>query len=297
MKIEDLERDYQDFASSSLNIGKKITSSVSMMQLNEVNESVAEAVLQIEGLINKGSTKSRFAKLPFFGKFIEKASETVKETQLKTGNMVEVVDAMFQSLTIKKDNIIEVMSTLFELQEQLASEVAIMEKNEEAAKIIAQEDSMDGVKARNLLIRIQQTLVKAIDRIGIIRATIRSAEASTSCISQLLPTLQGELITELALSAGLQELKEFKEIFDLTIATAEDLNVSNNGAMKSVMLEVVDLAIATPTDIARLSDLNRDRMEFQDKLQKRMNDRKAEQAEGLKVLAEVRNTQPVLELK
>jgi hypothetical protein len=297
MNITELEKDYQAFASSSLDIGNKITKSVSMMQLDDVNESVANAVVQIEQLVNKGDKPSALAKLPFFGKYIVKASESVKEEKLRTGQMVETVDRLFGSLNDKKDNIVSVMTTLFDLKEQLASEVETMIEKEGMAKEIALEDGIDGLKARNLLVQVQQTIIKATDRVGIIAATVMSAEASTTAISQLLPSLQGELITEMAIQAGLQELKEFKQIYDLTISTVEDLNATNNSTMKTVMLEVVDLAISTPTDIARLENLNSDRIKFKDQLQAKMDLKKAEQVQGLKVLANVRATQPVLELK
>lgn len=297
MSIEQLEKDYQDFATSSRDIGKNIASSVSMMQLDNVNESVAQAVVQIEQLTNKSEAPSALAKLPFFGKYITKASETIKEEQLRTGQMVEVVDRLFASLNAKKDNIVSVMSTLFELKEQLADEVGVMIEKETIAQEISQSNNIDGLKARNLLVQVKQSIIKATDRVQIIDATVRSAEASTMAISSLLPTLQGELITEMAIQSGLQELKEFKQIFDLTLKTVEELNATNNSSMKTVMLDVVDLAISRPMDVARLENLNTDRMKFRDQLQTKMDTAKKEQARGLEVLTNVRANQPVLELK
>jgi len=296
--IEQLELDYQAFANSSKDIGKGIAHSVSMMQLDVVNESVASAVIQIEQMANKGQERSAFAKIPYFGKFIDKAKASVKEEQLRTGKMVEVVDRLFESLNAKKENIVSVMGTLFELKNQLSNEVDVMiEKEALALEIAEDQDSLSGLKARNLLVQVQQSIVKAKDRVQIIDATVRSAEASTMAISSLLPTLQGELITEMAIQSGLQELKEFKQIFDLTIETVESLNTTNNSSMKEVMLDVVDLAISRPHDIARLESLNSDRSKFRDKLQAKMDAAKKEQVKGLEVLANVRSTQPALEVK
>lgn len=297
MSIEQLEQDYQTFAISSRDIGKSIAKSVSMLQLDNVNENVASAVVQIEQLTNKTET-SALAKLPFFGKFITRAKASADEETLRTGKMVEVVDRLFTSLNDKKDNIVSVMGTLFDLKGQLANEVDIMvEKEGQAQEIAHSTDDFEALKARNLLVQVQQSIIKAKDRVQIIDATVRSAEASTLAISSLLPSLQGELITEMAIQAGLQELKEFKQIFDTTISVVEDLNTTNNSTMKSVMLDVVDLAISRPTDIVRLENLNQDRMKFKNQLQEKMNKAKKEQAKGLEVLAAVRSTQPVLELK
>lgn len=293
--IEQLEKDYQTFAASSRDIGKNIANSVSMLQLDNVNESVADAVVQIESLTNKTGT---LRKLPFLGRFIIKAQDTMKEEQLRTGKMVEVVDRLFSSLNDKKDNIVSVMGTLFDLKEQLADEVTTMVTKEGQAQEIAVEGKgVDALKARNLLVQVQQSIIKAKDRVQIIDATVRSAEASTIAISSLLPTLQGELITEMAIQSGLQELKEFKQIFDTTIQVVEDLNVTNNRNMKEVMLDVVDLAISRPNDIARLENLNADRVKFKDQLQDKMDKAKREQEKGLNVLSEVRSKQPLMELK
>ena len=289
--IEQLEKDYKEFASNSRDIGKSIAKSVSMLQLDDVNESVAGAVIQIERLTNKTET-SALSKLPFFGRFITKAKASVEEEQLRTGKMVEVVDRLFKSLDAKKDNIVTVMHTLFDLKEQLANEVNVMiAKEAEAVDISQNGDDISKFKARNLLIQVQQSIVKAKDRVQIIDATARSAEASTTAISSLLPSLQGELITEMAIQAGLQELKEFKQIFDVTIGVVEELNTTNNSTMKSVMLDVVDLAISRPNDIAKLENLNSDRAKFRDQLQNKMDKAKAEQAKGLEVLATVRQDQ------
>ena len=296
MSIEQLEKDYQIFAKQSRDIGENIAKSVSMLQLDDVNASVADAVVQIEGLSNKQS--STLSKLPYFGKWMIKAKDSIKEEQLRTGKMVEVVDRLFSSLNDKKDNIVTVMTTLFELQGQLAAEVSVMEEKE----ILATELANTGVgivplKAKNLLVQLKQSIIKAKDRVQIINATVMSAEASTTAISSLLPTLQGELITEMAIQAGLQELQEFKAVFDATISVVEDLNEANNGTMKNVLLEVVDLAISSPTDIAKLENLNTDRAKFKKQLQDKMENAKIEQERGLVILSQVQSGQILLESK
>jgi hypothetical protein len=296
--IEQLEQDYQNFAANSRDIGKGIASSVSMLQLDNVNESVASAVVQIESLTNKSEGGSALAKLPFFGKWVTKAKDSVKEEQLRSGQMIEVVDRLFNSLNTKKDNIVSVMTTLFELKEQLSNEVEIMvSKEAEAIEISNTDTGINALKARNLLVQVQQSIVKAKDRVQIINATVQSAQASTIAISSLLPTLQGELITEMAIQSGLQELKEFKQIFDTTIGVVEELNATNNSTMKTVMLDVVDLAISRPNDIAKLENLNSERVKFKGQLQAKMDNAKKEQEKGLLVLAEVRTGQQSLELK
>jgi len=286
--IEQLEQDYQTFAKSSLTIGRSIANSVSMLQLDNVNESVAAAVLQIEALTNKSIPESNLSRLPFFGKFIAKAKESNEQETLRSGKMVDVVDRLFASLTQKKDNIVSVMTTLFELKVQLEEELTEMVKKEATALEISADSGISGLKARNLLVQVQQSIIKANDRVQIIDATVQSAEASTVAISSLLPSLQGELITEMALQAGLQELKEFKQIFDTTIEVVENLNTANNTSMKSVMLDVVDLAVSRPTDLVRLQKLNDDRTAFRNKLQDKMQAAKEEQLTSLTVLGDVR---------
>jgi hypothetical protein len=101
----------------------------------------------------------------------------------------------------------------------------------------------------------------------------------------------------MAIQSGLQELKEFKQIFDTTIGVVEELNATNNSTMKTVMLDVVDLAISRPNDIAKLENLNSERVKFKGQLQAKMDNAKKEQEKGLLVLAGVRTGQQSLELK
>ena len=296
MEISVLEKNYEDFTQKSKTIGKKIATTVSMLQLDSVNESVATAVLQMEGMVSK--KPSRFESIPLIGKLMVKAKDNIEHQTLKNASMVEVVDRLFSSLTEKKDNMMQVMETLFGLKELLIEDVKFMIDQESLAKNIAIEGvGIETTKAKNLLVQVSQSIIKSRDRIGIIDATCKSAEASTIAVSQLLPALQGELITEMAIQAGLQELKDFKEIFDNTLSVVNELSQENNSSMIKVLEDVVDLTVVRSTDIVRLENNANARNKTQSDLMAKMTKARADQEKEIETLGRIRQTQQVLELK
>jgi len=290
--VAELERQYENFSASTRDIGKGIARSVSMLQLDEVQETIASAVIQIEKVTNK-TDKSAFSKLPFLGKYFQKAKEEIKEEQLKSGSMTEVVDRLFEALLAKKENIVSVADTLYNLKDKLIQEVQGLEQQESQVLEITHNDGSEGFKARNLLVQIQPTLIGAKDRIGVIDATIRSAEVCSTKISSMLPALHGGLITEMSIQAGLQELSDFKQVFDATVDVVEDLNRTNNESMNKVLLDVVDLAVSNPTKnaVSRIENLNKDRSELQMKVKAKLAKATQEQQKTLESLAEVRQAQ------
>jgi len=295
--ITTLEQSYSNFTSTSRDIGNKIASSVSMLQLNGTNQSVAEAVIQIEALTNKKESGGVLRNLPMVGKYFKRAEMSMNEQTLKTGKVVDVVDRLFNSLSSKKDNIMEVMETLFNLKEQLSVEVTTMVGHEAEAKAItvsSYASAFEKAKARNLLVQVSQSIIKCKDRVGIIDTTCKSAEATTMAISSLLPALHGELVTEMAIQGGLQELKEFKIIFDSTMEIVNSLNKENSASMVSVLEDVIDLAVTRPTDLALLTENATNRIKTQERLQKKMEAAKLGQEADIIKISELRSEQKVL---
>lgn len=296
-RIAILEENYKTFTNTSKDIGSKIAAGVSMLQLSDANSSVAEAVMQIEALTHKGEGPSFISKLPLLGKYLVKAKRNLDHESLKSAKVVDVVDRLFNSLNDKKEDIMKVMYTLFELKEQLASEVNTMIEQEAEAKDLATSDetsNFEKSKAKNLLVQVSQSIIKCKDRIGIIDATCKSAEASTMAISSLLPALQGELITEMAIQGGLQELKEFKAIFDNTMRVVTDLTKENNASMVKVLEDVIDLSVTRPSDIALLESNATSREATQAKLHKKLEDARRQQDSNISTLITLRSNQKTL---
>jgi len=295
MEIATLEKNYEDFTNTSKVLGSKLATSVNMLQLDSVNASVAEAVLQMEGMVSKAPSK--FAAVPFIGKYLVNAKNQLAEQELKSSKMVDVVERLFSSLTTKKNNMMDVMETLFGIKELLITEVEFMIEQEAIAKNIALDGTgIEVTKAKNLLVQVSQTIVKSRDRISVIDTTCKAAEATTVAVSRLLPALQGELITEMAIQGGLQELKDFKTIFDNTLDIVNTLSEENNTSMIKVLEDVVDLSITRPTDIARLEQTATSRNAVQARLKKKLADAQTQQEKDIKTLGEIRSGQQLLEV-
>lgn len=295
--IEDLEHAYAESAGQLAGCSRSISKSISMLQLGDVNESVARAVLDLQDLADKAGKKSITRFLPdFIAKHVGHVTEEVKLERLKSGTMVEVVDQLFESLNSKKDNIVEVMGTLFDLKEQLRSELATMESQEADTRLLIESKvgTLEGSKGKNLLVQVLDSTIKSRDRITVIETTINAAEASTARICSLLPSLQGELIAELAINSGLTELREFKEVFDTTIDIVEDLNKQNTAAMRSTLLGVVDLAVARPKDLARISNMNAERIKLQEEIAAKLEKAAKERDVAIIELTKVSNNQVLL---
>lgn len=293
-EIAVFEENYAQFSATTRDLGKGIAKSVSMLQLDEVKGEIANAVLEIEKITNKTNSPSALARIPFIGKFVQQAKEANAEEQLKSGNMVEVVDRLFAALEAKKVNIESTSNMLFDLKEKLIDEVAgLSELERNVLEVIDTDTGREAFLAKNLLMQVQPTLIQAKDRIGIIDATIQAASVSAQKISSMLPQLQGGLITEMGIQAGLQELNDFKLVFDATVDVVEELSADNNAKIKKTMLDVVDLAVATGSKKTqlRLTNMNAERADVEAQLKEKMNKAVQLQEKQLVKLAEVRATQ------
>jgi len=295
MGITTLEQNYANFTNTSKTLGSQLAESVNMLQLDSVNSAVAEAVLQMESMVSK--SPSKMASIPFIGKYLSKAKTDLAEKEIKSSKMVDVVDRLFTSLSTKKDNMMNVMETLFNIKELLVKEVAFMIEQESLAREISMEGKgIEVTKAKNLLVQVSQSIVKSRDRISVIDTTCKAAEATTMAVSQLLPSLQGELITEMAIQGGLQELKDFKTIFDNTLEIVNNLSQENNSSMIKVLEDVVDLSVTRPTDIARLEETAMSRNAVQERLKKKLMAAQVQQDKDIKTLTEIRSEQQLLRL-
>ena len=291
--IAQLEQQYEDFSANARDIGRGIADSVSMMQLDAVQESIASAVVEIESVTNKTDKKSFFENIPGLGRFITKVKEDANEEELRNGNMVEVVDRLFNSLNAKKKNIETVAGSLYDLKERLIDQIESLESQEQAVQLIAYEDTADSFKAKNLLVQITPTLSKAIDRVDVISITIKSAQVSAQKISAMLPSLHGDLITEMSIQAGLQELKDFKQVFDATVDVVEELSATNNKTMGEVLRDVADLAVNKPTAkaLARIENTNADRAKLAQDIKEKMSLAVKQQDKALQVMSVARQAQ------
>lgn len=294
LDIQALETQYEQVSATTRDLGKGIAKSVSMLQLDGVQETIANAVIQIESVTNK-STSSKYAKVPFIGKFLASATEEVKNQELKTGEMVVVVERLFAALEGKKKNIVAVADTLFDLKEKLINEVSGLVEQETVVQEFLEtgENSSDTFKAKNLLVQIQPTIIQSKDRIQIIDATIRSAEVCSMKISSMLPALEGNLITEMSIQAGLQELRDFKGVFDATVEVVEQLSHDNNKTMNSVLLDVVDLAVANPSSkqLMRLENSNAERAKLSSDIKTKLAKAVETREKAMVTLANTRESQ------
>lgn len=295
MNIKDLETAYSKFSTTSMKLGNQLADNISMLQLDDTNQNVVEAVLEIEKLTNK-KEKSFLRKLPLLGRYVGKAEEAITEEKLRNSNITEVVGRLFSSLESKKNNIIDVMEKLYTIKEQLSHDVDEMIELEHTVKEIASSDlnNMEVSLAKNLMVQVTPSIIKAKDRIGIIDTTCRAAQATTQSISGLLPSLQGELITEMAIQGGLNELKEFKELFDNTMSTVHQLTKENQTNMGQVLEDVIDLSVTTSRDIVAIENSGKERAALHAKLKEKMAKAVKKRDEDIQRLDVVRENQQVL---
>ena len=282
--IQDLESSFEEFTKVSRDEGKAISKNISMLQLDTVRDSIAESIMTIEGMVNR---EDKVGILGKFGitKWISKGKAKLDEESMKNGKMTETIDRLFKSMSDKQDNIMKVMESLYQIKEKLQNEMHIILRQQQEAAPLAQEDSFVGMKARNILVQLQKTVLKTKERIETIDATLKAAEASSMQISAMMPALQGELVTELSIQAGLQELKEYKETFDATMNMIEEINSINQETVGNVLSAVVELSISTGgTEVARIEKNQEMRNNLRTKLAKTLEERRQEQEQAIERL-------------
>lgn len=294
--IDDLQNNFTEMHSQSLAIGKKLAGSIDMLSIGDVQETIARSVVEIEGIV--GRKTSMLEKLPWAGKFLTKARDKAKEEQLKSGSIVATVDRLFQSLSNKNDNVMEVMEDLYKIREHAKQYLlALTEQEAEVLEFLQDEelsDTFEGQKARNLLAQIKPSIIKTRDHIAIMNGNLNAAQVASSTISGMLPSLQGELQTSLAINGAMNELKEFKDIFDSTIDLIEELNHTNNTNVQETILSVNELTIHSPKGLKRLEQNQIERAKLNEKLTKQTEQAKLAQLDAIDRMTSIQNNQLAL---
>lgn len=295
MSVQKLEQQHKEFNKTWNSVARDISDNISMLQLGDANEAVTQAVLEIEA-VSRTEDMGWFSKVPGIGALLKKAKSQVDQTTIRNSNITEVVDRLFKSLNKKNETIMTVAEKLFELRNQMEASKEFLAAQEALAYEIIESNpsSIDAMKAKNVLVQVKQLSIKVTERVSLLDGTIKSAEASSTSICALLPQLQGEMITEMAISAGLNELKEFKETFDGTMDIIRGLSRANSDNVQRVMLEVVDLAIQNPKDIALLEDSSRKSIDLHKQLTAKMSDAAAKQHQAIERLSKIQEQQLLL---
>lgn len=257
--ITKLETQYADLHSQSLDIGKQLASSIDMLSIGDTKELIAKSIVEMESLVNR--KESMLERLPFMGKYFAKARDAAKEETIKSGNMVKTVERLFKTLKNKKDNMMEIMEEIYKIREFTKQYAEHLDKQKteiteylDEVRGTDDELSMDATKAKNLLVQVSPSLIKARDNVATMNGILNTAQMAATKISAMLPALQGEMQTELAINAGLSELKEFKEVFDATSDLIHEVSYTNSQTLNSTILEVTELEVSDPKHIARLEE-------------------------------------------
>jgi hypothetical protein len=290
-KIDQLQEQFQAVHSESLAIGKQYAESIDMLSLGEVKETIAKSIVEMESLVNRKT--SFLERLPWAGKHLAKARDSAKTQSLQSGSMVETVDRLFNTLSKKNDNVMQVMQRIFKIREHVKNYVKVLSVQEAEIEnyLDTAGDTFEAQRAKNLLVQVKPSIVKARDRMAVMTGTLNSAAVATQTISGMLPSLQGELQTELAINASMNELKEFKDIFDATLDLVEELNYSNNKQIQETLLEVNQLSIQSPRNLKRLEQNQIERQQMNAKLEAQTIQAKQEQDKSLARLSELQKSQ------
>lgn len=290
--ITDLQNEFQTVHAESLAVGKQLAESIDMLSIGDVRETIAKSIVEMESMVNRKS--SLLEKLPWAGRYLAKARDAAKaENMQQNGSMVKTVDRLFKTLTKKNESVMDVMERLYGIRQHLTQYVSILREQESQVLAFLEKegDTFEAQKAKNLLVQIKPSIVKSIDRLEIMSGTLNSAQVASQAISGMLPSLQGELQTELAIKASMTELKEFKDLFENTLDLIEDLNYQNNKDVQETVLEVNQLAIQNPRNLKRLEAAQKERRMLHLELAKRNEEARENQAIALERLTNIQADQ------
>lgn len=289
--IDAIQLEFQQVQTESLAAGKLLAESIDMLSVGEVKETIAKSLVEMESLVSRESSK--LERFPILGKYLAKARDTAKVEMAQSGKMVETVERLFKTLKNKNDNVMDVMERIYNIREHVKQYIVILQAQEAVLEefLESDNDSFEAQKARNLLVQIKPSIIKSHDRLAVMAGTLNSAQVASQAISSMLPSLQGELQTELAINSAMNELHEFKEIFDATVNMVEELNHSNNVQVRATVLEVNQLAVQNPRNLERLKKNQEDRQQMHLELRKQTQEAQAKQIQALGDLSKLQESQ------
>ena len=272
--IEQLLHQYNSYKQSDSEQASQTTKKYTLKGLDEVNELVANAMLQIDSFVSTdtpsmlGGIKSKALAIldpkdRWIGKWASKASDESAKVDTKSQTVDEIIKSIRKSIEAKRDEVVSSANSAFEDRDNLSARLKYYQNILVKAKAIlanAQPQSKTEFSAKLLVNMTTTTIMEIQSTISDdINPLITSAGIAVERIEAMIPTIEAKLQDKLGIKTFQQQLSDLlsvtQVVTDLTNAVDEKVTKS----IQDTTLQTMSLLKNSTLDVDRLkSKLSRD---------------------------------------
>lgn len=266
--ISDLVAMYNSTKKSDTAASAKLTDGFTLKGMDEVKEMVASAMLQIEDLANKGKEQSLAGGLTskalalvdsdnkWVGKWFGNKQEALRTEAAEQSTISEIVTSLRTNIEAKREEVIVLIEETANIRETMISSINVYKDiNSKVDHIVANAaaNTRELFDAQQLATRTRSTIATMeTDIKSIIEPLLAGASISVQEIQGLLPTIENDLQSKLAIKAFQQQLQDLHEmtkaVSDLSISAGDKIRSSVN----DTIYESIEILGESGVDVARL---------------------------------------------
>lgn len=297
VSIESLMAEYETLTEQNKNVAKGITDATQLIDGESIQEQLADAVILLEGDASKGQERSWFSKVPYFGDYLDKAKEKARKEMVKKGSANEGIEKMFNALKSKRDSVRHIVDTLVELRENLLDNLEGLQAQQEKANLVyavlQDEEERKGlmhdqIKARNLLMDIGSRVIVITSQVENIEHVIQSAQGAVTRMGEIMPSLEINMMTEIAISNSVGQLKDVMSMLSEINKFTKEISATNDNEIQKAVVDTIELVINTG-ETKQLANLMSQRDKLDAEVKKKTNDMFNQQTNELNAIGNMQS--------
>lgn len=280
--LEELTNIYNSTKKSDTAASAKLTDGFTLKGMDEVKGMVASAMMQIEDLSNKGKEQTAIggitskalavvdSKNKWIGKWFGDKAEDLRHEAHAQSTISEIVTTLRTNIEAKREEVVNLIEDTASIRETMLSSISVykdLSTKVDAIVSAATPNTRALFDAQQLATRTRSTIaVMETDIKSVIEPLLAGASISVQEIQGLLPTIENDLQSKLAIKAFQQQLQDLHEmtkaVSDLSIEAGDKIRSSVNDTIYNSF----ELLGESGVDVARLEKYAEEEKKHQKKV-------------------------------
>ena len=285
--VEQLLAQYNSYKQSDSDQASQTTKKYTLKGLDEVNELVATAMLQIDDFVSTdtpstfGTIKSKALAIldpkdKWIGKWTSRAADEASKIDTKSQTVDEIIKSIRKSIETKRDEVIASAHSAFADRDNLSARLKHYESIlVQAKQLLAEADPMSKTSfSAKLLVNMTTTTIMEIQATisDDINPLITSAGIAVERIEAIIPSIEAKLQDKLGIKTFQQQLSDLLSVAQVVTDLTNVVDEKVTKSIQDTTLQTMSMLKNSTLDVDRLkSKLNRDNI-YRAKLESAISD-------------------------
>lgn len=259
-----------------------ISSDFTIKGMDDINQLISDAVLQIDEFTNNGKADSFFGRITnkavkifdpkdaWLGKWANKARENALNADLQNKTPDEIVNLIKSAIELKLKDIEGLVKKLYQEKEINNDRISYYRNILKKAQNIfnnSAEDTEENFSAQMLITRIQGSIIELESTINMdINPLITSSKIAAEKIAAELPTLSTKLKGKLNIKAIQQQLSDVTSVTQIAADLYQVVDEKVTQSVQETTLQTLDMLSNSGVNVAVLKQKMKRDDEFKQKL-------------------------------